>query len=29
MAQILVVDDEEPINKLIKANLCLVGHSCD
>ena len=29
MAHILVVDDEEPINKLIKANLCLVGHQCD
>lgn len=29
MASILVVDDEEPINKLIKANLCLVGHQCD
>ena len=29
MASILVVDDEEPINKLIKANLCLVGYQCD
>lgn len=29
MANILVVDDEEPINKLVKANLCLVGHKCD
>ena len=29
MAHILMVDDEEPINKLIKANLCLVGNQCD
>lgn len=28
MAEILVVDDEEAINKLIKSNLTLVGHHC-
>ena len=28
MAEILVVDDEEAINKLIKSNLTLIGHHC-
>lgn len=28
MAKILVVEDEEQINDLIKKNLCLVGHEC-
>lgn len=29
MAEILVVDDEEAINELVKLNLKLVGHTCD
>ncbi len=28
MAKILIVEDEEQINDLIKKNLCLVGHEC-
>lgn len=28
MAKILIVEDEIPINNLIKKNLCLVGHEC-
>lgn len=28
MAKILIVEDEEQINELIKKNLCLVGHEC-
>ncbi len=28
MAEILIVDDEEAINKLVKNNLCLIGHHC-
>ena len=28
MARILIVEDELPINDLIKKNLCLVGHEC-
>jgi len=28
MAEILVVEDEEIINELIRRNLCLVGHNC-
>ena len=28
MAEILIVDDEEAINKLIRNNLCLIGHQC-
>ncbi|MBE6024972.1 MAG: response regulator transcription factor [Cellulosilyticum sp.] len=29
MAKILIVDDEEAINKLVKNNLCLIGHQCE
>ena len=29
MANILIVDDEEAINELVKLNLKLVGHACD
>ena len=29
MAHILIVEDEKPINALIRKNLELVGHSCD
>lgn len=29
MAKILIVEDEEPINRLIKQNLSLAGHSCE
>ena len=29
MAYILIIEDEEPINRLIKQNLALAGHSCD
>lgn len=29
MANILIVDDEESINELVKLNLKLVGHTCD
>lgn len=29
MAKILIVEDEEPINRLIKQNLTLAGHSCE
>ncbi|MBP3886043.1 MAG: response regulator transcription factor [Cellulosilyticum sp.] len=29
MARILIVDDEEAINKLVKNNLALTGHQCD
>lgn len=29
MAYILIVEDEEPINRLIKQNLALSGHTCD
>ena len=29
MANILIVEDEEPINRLIKQNLALSGHVCD
>lgn len=29
MAHILIVEDEEIINELIKRNLALVGHTCD
>lgn len=29
MANILIVDDEEAINKLVKNNLSLTGHQCD
>lgn len=29
MAKILIVEDEEPINQLIKQNLTLSGHVCD
>ena len=29
MAKILIVDDEEAINKLVKNNLSLIGHECD
>lgn len=29
MAHILIVEDEEPINRLIKQNLALSGHVCD
>lgn len=28
MAHILIIEDEEPINKLIKQNLALAGHEC-
>ncbi len=28
MAQILIVEDEKPINELLRRNLTLVGHSC-
>ena len=28
MADILIIEDEEPINRLIKQNLSLAGHSC-
>ncbi len=28
MAKILIAEDEQPINELIKRNLSLVGHSC-
>lgn len=28
MAQILIVEDEQPINELLRRNLTLVGHSC-
>ncbi len=28
MAKILIIEDEIPINNLIKKNLCLVGHDC-
>ncbi len=28
MAKILIAEDEQPINELIKKNLSLVGHSC-
>lgn len=28
LAKILIVEDEIPINNLIKKNLCLVGHEC-
>lgn len=28
MAKILIVEDEEQINELIKKNLCLIGHTC-
>ena len=28
MARILIVEDDKPINTLIKKNLELVGHSC-
>lgn len=29
MADILIVDEEEAINELVKLNLKLVGHTCD
>ena len=29
MASILIIEDEEPINRLIKQNLALSGHVCD
>lgn len=29
MAKILIVEDEEAINKLVKNNLCLIGHTCE
>ena len=29
MANILIVEDEEPINRLIRQNLALSGHVCD
>ena len=29
MAYILIIEDEDPINRLIKQNLALAGHSCD
>ncbi len=29
MANILIVEDEEPINRLIRQNLALAGHACD
>ncbi len=29
MAKILIVEDEEPINRLIKQNLSLAGHVCE
>lgn len=29
MAFILIVEDEEPINRLIKQNLTLIGHTCE
>lgn len=29
MAKILIVEDEEPINRLIRQNLSLAGHSCE
>lgn len=29
MASILIVEDEEPINRLIKQNLALSGHICE
>ena len=29
MANILIIEDEEPINRLIKQNLTLVGHTCE
>ncbi len=29
MANILIIEDEEPINRLIKQNLALSGHACD
>ena len=28
MASILIIEDEEPINRLIKQNLALSGHIC-
>ena len=28
MAKILIVEDEEPVNELIRRNLELVGHQC-
>lgn len=29
MAKILIVEDEEPINRLVKQNLALAGHVCE
>ena len=29
MANILIVEDEEPINRLIRQNLALAGHTCE
>lgn len=29
MAKILIVEDEEPINRLIRQNLSLAGHTCE
>ena len=29
MEKILIVEDEEPINQLVKMNLKLVGYECD
>ncbi len=29
MEKILIVEDEEPINRLVKQNLALAGHVCE